>query len=52
VLIVDLWHPGLTVTEVMQLEGLQNYTYRQAERLRRYWSVNAAAADEARSGPA
>ena len=52
VLIVDLWHPGLTVTEVMLLEGLQNYTYRQAERLRRYWSANAAAAREAHSGPA
>jgi aspartate beta-hydroxylase len=52
VLIVDLWHPELTATEVMLLEGLQNHIYRQAERLRRYWSVNAAAADEARSGPA
>jgi aspartyl/asparaginyl beta-hydroxylase (cupin superfamily) len=52
VLIVDLWHPELTATEVMLLEGLQNHIYRQAERLGRYWSVNAAAADEARSGPA
>jgi aspartate beta-hydroxylase len=51
VLIVDLWHPGLTATEVMLLEGLQDYTYRQAERLSRYWSVNAAAAGEARGGP-
>lgn len=52
VLIVDLWHPGLTVTEVMLLEGLQNYTYRQAERLSRYWAANAAAAREAHRGPA
>jgi aspartyl/asparaginyl beta-hydroxylase (cupin superfamily) len=51
VLIVDLWHPGLTATEVMLLEGLQDYTYRQAERLSRYWSVNGAAAGEARGGP-
>ncbi len=50
VLIVDLWHPGLTDTEVMLLEGLHNYTYRQAERLGRYWSANAAAARQAHSG--
>jgi hypothetical protein len=35
----------------MLLEGLQDYTYRQAERLSRYWSVNGAAAGEARGGP-
>lgn len=52
VLIVDLWHPGLSDTEVMLLEALHNYTYRQAERLSRYWSANAAAAREAESRPA
>jgi aspartate beta-hydroxylase len=52
VLIVDLWHPGLSDIEVMLLEALQNYTYHQAQRLGRYWSANAAAAREAHSGPA
>jgi aspartate beta-hydroxylase len=52
VLIVDLWHPGLSDTEVMLLEALHNYTFRQAERLSRYWSTNSAAAREAQSGPA
>jgi aspartate beta-hydroxylase len=43
VLIVDLWHPGLSATEVTLLEGLQAHTYAQARRLSRYWSANAAA---------
>jgi len=47
VLIVDLWHPGLSDTEVMLLQALHNYTYRQAERLSRYWSANVAAARDA-----
>jgi aspartate beta-hydroxylase len=51
VLIVDLWHPGLSDTEVMLLEGLDNYTLFRAERLNRYWSKNAAAAHEAAAGP-
>ena len=42
-LIVDLWHPGLTPTEVTLLEGLQNYTAAYARRLIGYWSSNAAA---------
>ncbi len=49
VLIVDLWHPGLSDTEVMLLEALHNYTYFHAERLSRYWSANAAAARDARA---
>jgi Aspartyl/Asparaginyl beta-hydroxylase/Domain of unknown function (DUF6817) len=51
VLIVDLWHPGLSDTEVMLLQALHNYTFRQAERLSRYWSANAAAARDAQARP-
>ena len=51
VLIVDLWHPGLSDTEVMLLAALHNHTYLQAERLSRYWSANAAAVLEAQRGP-
>lgn len=40
VLIVDLWHPGLTATEVRLLEGLHGYTYSYARRLQRYWVAN------------
>ncbi len=43
VLIVDLWHPGLSATEVRSLEGLQAYTYAHAQQVNRYWSSNAAA---------
>ncbi len=50
VLIVDLWHPGLSATEVRLLEGLHTYTYAHARRLQRYWAANAAAS--ARSGGA
>jgi aspartate beta-hydroxylase len=46
VLIVDLWHPGLSDAEVRLLEGLHAYTYRHARRLSRYWSSNEAAARE------
>jgi Aspartyl/Asparaginyl beta-hydroxylase/Domain of unknown function (DUF6817) len=49
VLIVDLWHPGLSDTEVMLLEGLHTCAYVHAERLGRYWSANARAAR--RDGP-
>jgi aspartate beta-hydroxylase len=44
VLIVDLWHPGLSATEVTLLEGLHNHTSASAQRLGRYWSANDAAA--------
>ncbi len=44
VLIVDLWHPDLSATEVRLLEGLHRYVYAHARRLNRYWSSNAAAA--------
>jgi aspartate beta-hydroxylase len=52
VLIVDLWHPELSSTEVRLLEGLHTYTYSYARQLDRYWSANAdAAATEMASGP-
>jgi aspartate beta-hydroxylase len=44
VLIVDLWHPGLSDAEVTLLEGLHGYARVHAERLARYWSANARAA--------
>ncbi|HEX8975673.1 MAG TPA: aspartyl/asparaginyl beta-hydroxylase domain-containing protein [Solirubrobacteraceae bacterium] len=44
VLIVDLWHPGLSPTEVGLLEGLHAYAYAYARQLNRYWSANADAA--------
>jgi hypothetical protein len=43
VLIVDIWHPGLSATEVRLLEGLHTYAYAHARQLNRYWSSNAAA---------
>ncbi len=43
VLIVDIWHPGLSATEVRLLEGLHRYAYGYARQLNRYWSSNAAA---------
>ena len=43
VLIVDLWHPGLSATEVRLLETLHSYTHFHARRLNRYWAANAAA---------
>jgi len=44
VLIADLWHPGLSPTEVSLLEGLHRYAAAHARRLNRYWAANAAAA--------
>jgi aspartate beta-hydroxylase len=44
VLIVDLWHPGLTAAEISLLEGLHRYAYGHATRLNRYWAANAEAA--------
>lgn len=46
VLIIDLWHPGLSATEVSLLEGLHNFTSSYARRLARYWARNASAAQE------
>ena len=43
VLIVDLWHPDLSSTEITLLEGLHSYTSASAQRLSRYWATNDAA---------
>jgi aspartate beta-hydroxylase len=52
VLIVDLWHPGLSDTEVRLLEALHAYAHGHATRLSRYWSANARAARQAaQDGP-
>ncbi|MBV8945307.1 MAG: aspartyl/asparaginyl beta-hydroxylase domain-containing protein, partial [Solirubrobacterales bacterium] len=52
VLIVDLWHPALSATEVALLEGLHGYAFLHARRLGRYWAANARAAEQARHAPA
>jgi hypothetical protein len=43
VLIVDMWHPALSMTEVRLLEGLYRYAYTFARQLGRYWASNTAA---------
>jgi hypothetical protein len=48
VLIVDLWHPGLSAVEVDLLKGLHGYALGHAVRLGRYWAANAEAAAAAR----
>jgi aspartate beta-hydroxylase len=45
VLIVDLWHPALTPTEVSLVAGLQEQLYAYARRLGGYWSTNERAAE-------
>jgi aspartate beta-hydroxylase len=52
VLIVDLWHPGLSATEVRLLEGLHSYASAYARRLQRYWDANEAAVVTPRLRPA
>jgi aspartate beta-hydroxylase len=52
VLIVDVWHPGLSELEVQRIEGLQAYAAFHARRLNRYWSTNAAARAAAPEGTA
>jgi aspartate beta-hydroxylase len=44
VLIVDLWHPGLSATEIGLIEALHRYTFAQARNLSGYWTANARAA--------
>ena len=43
VLIVDVWHPGLSELEVDRLEGLHAYVAFHTRRLSRYWSTNVTA---------
>jgi aspartyl/asparaginyl beta-hydroxylase (cupin superfamily) len=45
VLVVDLWHPDLTMEEVELLEGLQRYSQSNAENLMKYWKMNEVARD-------
>ncbi len=49
VLIVDLWHPGLSRAEIELLSGLHRYAFEYGRRLTRYWAANAAAAGGAPS---
>jgi aspartyl/asparaginyl beta-hydroxylase (cupin superfamily) len=44
VLVADMWHPGLSPTEVSLLERLHKYAFVHARKLSRYWAANAAAA--------
>jgi aspartyl/asparaginyl beta-hydroxylase (cupin superfamily) len=43
VLIVDIWHPGLSGEEIRLLEALHRHVDSHARNLSRYWSRNAAA---------
>jgi aspartate beta-hydroxylase len=47
VLIVDIWHPDLTVSEIELLAGLQRYAAAHAKNLESYWQRN----DQARLAP-
>jgi len=49
VLIIDLWHPDLSPSEIALLEGLHRYGAYQAMSLNRYWARNAAARNKARA---
>ncbi len=44
VLIVDLWHPGISADEVRWLESVHAYAAFHAVRLSRYWARNDATA--------
>jgi aspartate beta-hydroxylase len=50
VLIVDLWHPGLSADEVRWLESVHANAAFHAVRLNRYWARNDAAARLAAGG--
>ncbi len=43
VLIVDLWHPDLSVDEVGLLQGLDRHVQHHANNLRKYWARNEGA---------
>jgi aspartate beta-hydroxylase len=47
VLIVDLWHPGLTAHERQVLKSLQHYTFTYAQELNGYWDRNRKAKADA-----
>lgn len=46
VLIVDLWHPGLTPHEREVLKNLHRYASAHAETLHRYWDANLKAKNQ------
>jgi hypothetical protein len=48
VLILDIWHPELTDSEIAFLEGLHRYAHYQSGSLNRYWAANAEARERAR----
>jgi aspartyl/asparaginyl beta-hydroxylase (cupin superfamily) len=50
VLIVDVWHPGLSPEEVRLLEGLHWYALEVAQSLNRYWAANTRAANTRAAG--
>lgn len=43
VLVVDLWHPDLTASEIACLNGLQRYAYAHAKDMSGYWINNEKA---------
>jgi aspartyl/asparaginyl beta-hydroxylase (cupin superfamily) len=43
VLILDIWHPGLSRSEVQLLEGLHRYVMAQTQSLNNYWNSNEKA---------
>jgi len=40
VLIVDIWHPDLSESEITVIEGLQRYIQAQSRKLFNYWKMN------------
>jgi hypothetical protein len=42
VLIIDIWHPALTATEIRLLDGLQTYAYSYAEQQHNWWNKHYA----------
>lgn len=38
VLVIDMWHPGLSSSEVALLKGLHEYAYAYARELNKYWT--------------
>jgi aspartyl/asparaginyl beta-hydroxylase (cupin superfamily) len=43
VLVIDIWHPGLSPTEIALLKGLHGYAYAYARELNDYWRGDARA---------
>jgi aspartyl/asparaginyl beta-hydroxylase (cupin superfamily) len=43
VLVIDIWHPGLSTNEIALLNGLHGYAYAYARELNSYWHGNTQA---------